>query len=88
MQLTGTIKQVLPSQSGEGRNGQWKKDFLLMSYTSNNYDKSVVLMLWNYDGVLPTTGQEVTAHFDPESREYNGRWYTDCKCWRIDIQAA
>jgi hypothetical protein len=25
--------------------------------------------------------------FDIESREYNGRWYTDIKAWRITPQA-
>lgn len=26
--------------------------------------------------------------FDVESREYNGRWYTDVKAWRIEPAGA
>ena len=33
-------------------------------------------------------GETITAHIDIASREYNGRWYTDVKAWRVDRQAA
>lgn len=29
-------------------------------------------------------GEELTVHFDLESREFNGRWYTDVKAWRVE----
>lgn len=29
-------------------------------------------------------GQELNVAFDVESREYNGKWYTDCKAWKIE----
>ena len=25
----------------------------------------------------------VTVSFEPESREYNGRWYTELRAWRV-----
>ena len=28
--------------------------------------------------------QQLTVHFDLESREYNGRWYTDVKAWKVE----
>jgi hypothetical protein len=28
-------------------------------------------------------GQEYVVSFDLESREYNGRWYTDVRAWRV-----
>jgi len=30
-------------------------------------------------------GYELKIDFDLESREYNGRWYTDVKAWRIEL---
>ena len=24
--------------------------------------------------------------FDVESREFNGKWYTDLKAWKVDVQ--
>ena len=30
----------------------------------------------------------LSISFDVESREYNGRWYTDVKAWRIEAAGA
>jgi len=30
-----------------------------------------------------TPGQEVTVHFDVRGREYNGRYFVNLNCWRI-----
>lgn len=31
-------------------------------------------------------GSELKIDFDIESREYNGRWYTDIKAWSIEAK--
>jgi len=33
-------------------------------------------------------GEEVTVSIDIESREYNGKWYTNVKAWRVNRDAA
>jgi len=30
------------------------------------------------------TGDEVTVSFDLESRDFNGKWYTDVKAWKVE----
>ena len=30
-------------------------------------------------------GNEVEVSFDPESREYNGRYYTELKAWKVVV---
>jgi hypothetical protein len=30
-------------------------------------------------------GDIVTVSFDIESREFNGRWYTDIHAWQVDL---
>ena len=30
-------------------------------------------------------GAQLNVHFSPESREFQGRWYTDLRCFRIDV---
>ena len=32
-------------------------------------------------------GETLTVSFDIDSREYNGRWYTDVRAWRIEPAA-
>lgn len=33
------------------------------------------------------TGQTVKVSFNPESREYNGKWYTDLRAWKIETNS-
>jgi hypothetical protein len=85
LQITGRVTQVLAEQSGEGRNGPWRKQEFILE-TEGQYPKQICLVSWgdNIDKFDVQEGETVTAHIDIASREYNGRWYTDVKAWRIE----
>jgi hypothetical protein len=85
LQITGKVTQVLAEQSGEGRNGPWRKQEFILE-TQGQYPKQICLVSWgdNIDKFDVQEGETVTAHIDIASREHNGRWYTDVKAWRID----
>ena len=89
MELTGTIKQVLPLQTGEGRNGPWRKQEFILQ-TEGPYPKDVCIAVWGskIDGAPIQENQKVQVSFDVESREYNGRWYTDVKAWKVQAADA
>lgn len=84
MDISGKILQMLPLQTGQGKNGQWKKQEFILE-TADTYPKKVCIAVWgdkiDMSGVTP--GAQVTVSFDVESREYNGRWYTDVKAWKV-----
>ncbi|WP_200975299.1 DUF3127 domain-containing protein [Echinicola sp. 20G] len=87
MEITGKIIQVLPEQSGNGRNGTWRKrDYVLE--TEGQYPKKVCMTVWGdkIDQFNMQQGDAVKAGIEIESREYNSRWYTDVKVWRVDKQ--
>lgn len=87
MEINGKIVQVLNEQTGNGRNGVWRKrDYVLE--TTGQYPKKVCLTVWGdkIDQFGMQVGDEVTAGIEIESREYNGRWYTDVKAWKVDKQ--
>ncbi|MCH7401562.1 DUF3127 domain-containing protein [Belliella kenyensis] len=89
MEINGKIVQILPEQSGNGRNGTWrKKDYILE--TGGNYPKKVALTVWGdkIDQFNLQQGEDVNVGIEIESREYNGRWYTDVKAWKVDKQGA
>lgn len=90
MELTGKLEKILDPETGEGRNGSWKKQLFVVE-TLGNYPKKVAFAAWGDKadalGSL-TVGQMVKVFFDPESREYNGKYYTDLKAWRIDLEGA
>ena len=85
MQLTGKLIQVMPLQTGTGKNGQWKKQDIILE-TEGTYPKKVCVSIWgdkiNESQLKP--GAMLTVQFDIESREYNGRWYTDVKAWKVE----
>jgi hypothetical protein len=89
MELKGKITHVLPEQSGEGRNGTWRKKEYVIEMPGT-YPKSVCFEVWgnNIDAFSIQQGDEVTASIDLESREYNGRWYTNVKVWKISKETS
>ncbi|MEY3344231.1 MAG: hypothetical protein RL090_1915 [Bacteroidota bacterium] len=88
LELSGKVIQILPMESGEGRTGQqWKKQYFVIEYMDGNYPKKVSIMLWGdkTDALKSIQiGSDVKVSFNVESREYNGRWYTDIKAWRVE----
>jgi hypothetical protein len=86
MQLTANLVQVLPMETGMGRNGEWKKQSIILE-TDGQYPKTICVTMWG-DKINPAqlqAGKRLTVDFDLESREYNGRWYTDVKAWKIEV---
>ncbi len=90
MDLNGKLIQLLGVQTGQGKTGnQWKKqDFILE--TGDTYPKKVCIAVWGdkIDMAQFQIGQQLTVSFDVESREFNGRWYTDVKAWKVVPQGA
>src|SRR5450755_1166297 len=89
MQLTAKLVQLLPLQSGTGKNGQWKKQDIIVE-TEATYPKKICVSVWGdkIDANQLQTGNQLKIDFDVESREYNGRWYTDVKAWKIEVAGA
>jgi Domain of unknown function (DUF3127) len=89
MQLVAKLVQILPLQTGEGKNGPWKKQDVILE-TDGTYPKKVCVSIWGdkiNESVLQV-GNTLDIQFDVESREYNSKWYTDCKAWKVDLAGA
>jgi Domain of unknown function (DUF3127) len=86
MQLTAKLTQLLPIQTGSGKNGEWKKQDIIVE-TDGQYPKIVCVSIWGdkiNEGQLQI-GKLLKIDFDIESREYNSKWYTDIKAWKIEV---
>ena len=85
LNISGIVLNILPLQTGTSKAGnQWQKqDFILE--TGGQYPRKVCICLFgdNVDKFPPQVGQSVTASVDIESREFNGRWYTDVRAWNV-----
>jgi hypothetical protein len=86
MQLTAKLTQILPIQTGTGKNGGWIKQDIIVK-TDGQYPKNVCISIWGdkiNEGQL-NIGNLLRIDFDIESREFNGKWYTDLKAWKIEV---
>ena len=89
MQITAKLIQVQPIQTGQGKNGEWRKQDLIVE-TDGQYPKKICISLWG-DKIIDANlqvGQIYRYDIDIESREFSGRWYTDIKAWRVENQSS
>ena len=88
LEITGKVIEILEEKSGEGKNGTWRKQEFVLEIPGQ-YPTPVCLMVWgdNIDKFGVKDGETLTAHIDIQSREFNGKWYTDVKAWRVERKA-
>lgn len=88
MEIQGKIIHILPLQSGIGKASgkEWKKQEFVLETLDGQYARKVCFSMWGdlIDRTQLQVGEDVTVQIDVESREYQGRWYTDVKAWRVD----
>ncbi len=88
LEITGRLISKLPMQSGTSSKGNsWQKQEFVIE-TGDQYPKKICANLWG-DKIDQLNqfniGDLIKVSFDLESREFNGRWYTDVKAWRIEV---
>ena len=83
MNISGKVVQVLPIQTGTSKAGNpWQKQEFVLDQ-GGQYPRKVCISLFG-DNVakIPQVGQVVMVSVDIDSREFNGRWYTEIKAWK------
>lgn len=79
--VTGTLTHKLESATGEGQKGTWVKQPFVIKQ-EGQYGKEVAFLAWTEHAPIIQSapiGASLTVSYKPESREYNGRWYTDLR---------
>lgn len=90
MEITGKIIASLPEAGGVSKAGNtWKKKEYVLE-TQETYPRKVCFNFFGEkcDQYPLQIGQLVTVSFDLESREFNGRWYTDVRAWKAETAVA
>ena len=89
MEINGKIIELLPEKSGQSANGTWRKQEYILE-TGSQYPKKVCFMAWGdkIEQFAIKQGENLVVSVDLESREYNGRWYTDVKAWKVSRDGA
>lgn len=90
MEFKGRIYKVMPITEGVNRAGdKWQKQEFLFEYfehDTNRYTDKVALSVMN-ERIKECDlheGEEVTIGFGHTVREYQGRYYNDIRCYKIE----
>jgi hypothetical protein len=86
MDIQGKLVMLLPLQSGTSAKGAWQKQDAIIE-TAEQYPKKVCISFWGDKAdelKIVKEGALIKVHINIESREYNGKWYTDVRAWKIE----
>jgi hypothetical protein len=85
LEINGKVVVILPEQSGQGKNGTWVKQEFVIE-TEDQFPKKACFSVWG-DKISEIKNlkplENVTVGFNIESREFNNKWYTDLRAWKI-----
>ena len=88
LEIEGRIARKLNVQTGTSARGAWSKQEFILEYQEGNFPSQICMNVWGEDKVRDLdkyqVGDKVKISFNLSSREFNGRWYTDVRAWRIE----
>ena len=88
LEIEGRIARKLNVQTGTSSRGAWSKQEFVIEYQEGSFPTQLCMNVWGDDKVRDLekyqVGDKVKISFNLSSREYNGRWYTDVRAWRIE----
>lgn len=86
MEITGKLIQLLPNVEGESARGHWVRGGFVIE-TGDDYPRKVAFTLFGEERIAMVQnipmGTMVQVTFNPESREFNEKWYTDLRASRV-----
>jgi len=90
MEITGKIIHVLERVGGTSKAGnQWEKQEYVLE-TQDQYPKKICFQIFGSERIEQAALKQdelVTVQIDIDSREYQGRWFTNINAWRVDRNA-
>lgn len=90
MEFEGKVYKILPPTSGtSARGGEWRRQDVVFEMPQE-FSRKICVTFFNKDHEVAQLreGMLCNVAVNVESREYNGRWYTDVRAWRITPVAA
>lgn len=85
MEIKGRLVKVLPVQTGQGKNGEWKRQEFVIEL-EGTYPRKVCISAWgdkvNVGSLVE--GTMLNVFIDAESREFSGKWYTSLTAWKVE----
>jgi hypothetical protein len=83
MKLVSKYIETIEQRDGTSNNGKAWRFITILTETVEKYPTKCVLQLWNDTSEAVKNlrvGSEYTFTIKPESKENNGKWYTNIRC--------
>ena len=88
MELKGRVFAICEMQTGVSKSGtEWKKQMAVIE-TDGQYPKKVAFDMFGDKIVDLKVGQQVTVNFDIDSREWQGKWFSNINAWKVVVDGA
>ncbi len=89
MEFDGSVYKVLPVVKGTSARGEWVKQDVVFELPGE-YSRKACVSFWGdkaEDAAKLREGEELNISVNIESREFNGRWFTELRAWKITRKA-
>ena len=88
MEIEGIVYSLLaPAQGVSNRGSAWKKQDVVIETQEGEYSRKVCITFFG-DKANETSslvkGEKVKVSINLESREFNGKWFTNVNGWKLD----
>ena len=84
MEFEGVVFKKLPVSKGVSARGEWQRQDVVFEVPSE-FSRKICVTFFNKPTEADSLveGQTYIVSVNVESREYNGKWYTDVRAWRV-----
>lgn len=85
MEFEGTVFKIMPVTKGSSARGEWQRQDVVFDMPDGNFSRKICVTFFNRpdDTARLHEGAAYIVSVNIESREYNGKWYTDVRAWRL-----
>lgn len=85
--VTGTLQVLLPSKSGVSKAGTpWKMQTIVITVPYEEKTIKMAFAIWNIEqDISIPKGTQVNVEFTAETREFNGKYYTNLNATNIKV---
>lgn len=86
MEFEGVVYKIMPVTRGTSARGEWQRQDVVFDYNDGGqFSRKISVTFFNKESDVAKLreGETYLVSVNIESREYNGRWYTDIRAWRV-----
>lgn len=84
MEFEGVVYKIMPVTRGTSARGDWQRQEVIFELPQE-FSRKICVIFFNKESDVARLreGMTCTVSVNIESREYNGKWYTDVRAWRV-----